>query len=271
MPNINSSFHTVAEQVVNYNKIVVEVLSKITSLTNTSDPSVSFEIPDSNGVITTTSYPSFSYLKSEIERLNNSINSLYGLNNNGATIQVSSSNIFKKIITVDLNLEPKDIDSINVPTTFNSRVNYILDKLMNPELLIEIDLTGLISNDIRKIQSRRYIVKFEKDSKNALTNNGLSALNSFNSNFKGKSNINLDDFLLWHNTTPGVLLPLNPLYDENIYDLSPNELLYDGIYSVLKIEEDSLNNKLWYHLNTEHHLSNPIHFDFPIYLYQPIP
>lgn len=250
MPNINSSLHTVAEQIITNNQQVVEILSNINALTNTTDPAVTFNILDSKGSVNSVSYPSFTYLKSEIDRLNNNINALYGLNNNGATVQVSSSNIFKKVITVDLNLEPKDIPSINVPTTFVSRANYIFDNMLNPELFIKINLTGLISPDVRKIQTRRYIVSFEQDSKGAFTNNGQSALNSFNTTFKGKSNINMEDFLVWHNTTPGVILPLNPVFDEEVKDLSPNELQYHGVFSVLKIQEDSLNNKLWYYLDT---------------------
>ena len=250
MPNISSSLHTVAEQVIINNQNIVEILSNINTLTNTSNPSVSFNLMNSSGAINTVSYPSFSYLKTEIDRLNNNINALYGLNNNGATVQVSSSNIFKKVIAVDLNLEPKDIPSITAPTTFVSKVNYLLDNMLNPELFIKIDLTGLISDDVRKIQSRRYIVQFEQNSSGALTNDGQAALNSFNSIFKGKSNINQNDFLLWQSTTPGVILPGNPIYDEQIFDLSPNQLQYEGVFSVLKIQEDSLNNLLWYYLDT---------------------
>lgn len=250
MPNINSSLHTVAEQVITHNQQMVEILSNINAITNTSDPSVSFNILDSKGAVNTINYPSFNYLKAEIDRLNNNINSLYGLNNNGATVQVSSSNIFKKVITVDLNLEPKDIPSVNIPSTFVTKPNYLFDNLLNPELFIKINLKGLISGDVRKVKSRRYVVQFEQDAKGAFTNEGQSALNSFNSTFKGKSNINQDDFLLWHNTTTGIILPLNPVYDEEIIDLSPNELQYHGVFSVLKIQEDSLNNKLWYYLDT---------------------
>jgi hypothetical protein len=250
MSTINSSFHSIAEQVLTNNQQVVEILSNINSLTQTTDPAVTLNILNAQGVPVTVSYPSFTYLKAEIDRLNNNINSLYGLNNNGATVQVSSSNIFKKVITVDLNLEPKDIPSISAPTTFVSQANYLFDNLLNPELFIQVNLTGLITVDVRKIRSRRYIVSFEKDSKGAFTSNGQAGLNSFNNTFKGQSNINQDDFLLWHKSTPGVLMPLNPVFDEDTFDLTPNELQYNGIFSVLKIQEDSLNNKLWYYIDT---------------------
>ena len=250
MSTINSSFHSVAEQIITSNQHVVELLTNLNSLTNTTDPTVTLNVINSQGNSVAVSFPSFTYLQNQINIMNNNINSLYGLNSNGATVQVSSSNIFKKIITVDLNLEPKDIQAVTYPTTFISQTNFLLDNMLSPELFIQVDLTGLIAPDVRKIQSRRYIITFEQDGTGALTNNGQAAANSFNTTFKGQSNINQDDFLLWHKSTPGVILPLNPVFDEQTFDLTPNELQFYGIFSVLKIQEDSLNNKLWYYLNT---------------------
>jgi len=58
------------------------------------------------------------------------------------------------------------------------------------------------------------------------------------------------EFEEWHKKTPGVLNPQNPRYDEDNYNLEPNSTLYDGEFSVLRIQEDRLNRKLWYVLNT---------------------
>ena len=70
---IQSSFATVADQVASYNKNMVEILSKINSLSTTTDPQVEVRIYDANGVLSNYTLPSFSFLKSEIDRLNNSI------------------------------------------------------------------------------------------------------------------------------------------------------------------------------------------------------
>jgi hypothetical protein len=48
----------------------------------------------------------------------------------------------------------------------------------------------------------------------------------------------------------GIINPSNPKFDEQIFDLEPNNLLYDGEFSVLRIQEDRLNKKLWYILDT---------------------
>jgi hypothetical protein len=248
--SIQSSFPTVAEQILNFNKNIVEILSKINSLTTTTEPSVNIQITNENGVLSNMTFPSFSYLKGEIERLNNNINSLYSIDAAGAMIMTSNQNQFRKIITVDLNREPNHIQSLGNITTFQSTKNWFFDNMLNPMLWIEIDLKDKVENNVRKCLSRRYIIEFAKDQSGNLTTLGQSALNSFNTLFRNNSNINLEEFENWHRTTPGIVEPLNPIFDEDIFDLDPNEILYDGEFSVLSIQEDRINKKLWYVLNT---------------------
>jgi hypothetical protein len=247
---IQSSFPTVADQVISSNKNIIEILGQINSLATTTDQSVNIKIYDENGVLRTFAVPSFSSLKGEIDRLNNNINSLYSIDAAGAMISTSSQNKYKKIITVDLNREPSAVGSIGAPTKFKALNNWFFDGLMSPIISVELDLTGKVENNVRKIQSRRYIIDFAKDDSGTLTSLGQSALNSFNTLFRGNSSINITDFENWHNTTSGVLYPTNPQFDEQVFDLEPHDLLYDGQFSVLGIQEDRINRKLWYVLDT---------------------
>jgi hypothetical protein len=225
-------------------------------LSTTTNPSVEVRIFDSNGVLNTYSLPSFTYLKSEIERLNNSINSLYSIDTTGALIQTTSQNQFKKIITVDLNREPNPITELNVVREFKTEKNWFFDGLLNPILKIEFDLSDKIENNVRKCLIRRYILDFSRNPDGSFTSLGQSALESFNRLFREKIDIDIQEFVNWHNTTPGLVEPLNPKYDEQMFDLQPNTLLYDGVFNVIRIEEDTLNRKLWYHLNTLDYLVN---------------
>ena len=247
---IQSSFPKVADQVLTFNKNVVEILSKINSLIATTDSSSSLQITDESGVIRTFTLPSFNSLKSDIDRLNNNINSLYSIDAAGALIATDNTNRFKKIITVDLNREPGELTSLGIVTQFKSSPNWFFDSLLDPLLSVEFDLSGQIENNVRKCQVRRYMVDFARDVDGNLTNLGQSALNSFNANFVGNSNIVVNEFENWHSTTPGVVEPLNPKFDEQVFDLEPNSLRYDGTFNVLRIQEDRLNRKLFYVLNT---------------------
>jgi len=251
---IQSSFPKVADQVITFNKNIVDILTKINSSTTTTEPSVNVQIYDDNGVLRNYSLPSVSALKSEIDRLNNNINSLYSIDTTGSLIQ-TSPNTFKKIITVDLNREPAPISSLGSINTFKASNNWFFDSMLNPMLSVEIDLSGQIEDNVRKVMVRRYIVDFAKDANGTITNTGQAALNSFNQLFRSNSNIIITDFENWHRTTPGVVEPLNPKVDEQVFDLEPNELLFEGKFSVLRIQEDRLNRKLWYVLDTLEYLN----------------
>ena len=246
---IQSSFPKVADQILNFNKNVIDILTKINTIATTTDPTISLQIFNENGVLKNYNIPSVNSLKSEIDRLSNNINSLYSIDTTGSLIQTSPNN-FKRVITVDLNREPNPISNLGSINTFKATTNWFFDSMLNPMLNVEFDLTGQIEDNVRKVQIRRYIVDFAKDTTGNFTNLGQSALNSFNTLFRGNSSINISDFENWHRTTPGLVEPLNPKIDEQVFDLDPNELSYQGEFSVLKIQEDRINRKLWYVLNT---------------------
>jgi len=247
---IQSSFPTVADQVISSNKNIIEILGQINSLTTTQDQSVNIKIYDENGILRTFAVPSFTSLKNDIDRLNNNINSLYSIDANGSMISTSSQNKYKKIITVDLNREPNAVGTLGALTKFKAVNNWFFDGLMSPIISVELDLSGKVENNVRKVLSRRYIVDFASDGSGNLTALGQSALNSFNTQFRGNSSILITDFENWHNTTPGVLYPTNPQFDEQVFDLDPHDLLYDGQFNVREIQQDKINKKLWYVLDT---------------------
>ncbi len=247
---IQSSFPRVADQVLSFNKNVVEILSKINSITQTAENSTTINITDETGTLRSFTLPSFTSLKADIERLNNNINSLYSIDAAGALIATDNTNKFKKIITVDLNREPTELSSVGAVTQFKTAPNWFFDSLLDPLLSVEFDLSTQVEDNVRKCFVRRYIVNFATDIDGNLTNLGQSALNSFNDNFIGNPNIVITEFENWHKNTPGVVEPLNPKFDEQMFDFEPNNLRYDGVFTVLRIQEDRLNRKLWYVLNT---------------------
>lgn len=253
---IQSSFPKVADQIITFNKNVIDILSKINTLTTSSDPSVSVNILDASGVTRQFSLPTVGFLKSEIDRLNNNINSIYSINEAGALIQPVNGTKFKKVVTVDLNKEPNDIGDLNLISFFRSGKNWFFDSLLNPQIFIEIDLSNKVENNVRKILCRRYIPEFQRDNNGNFTASGQQALDSFNLLFRNKNDFTLESYLSWHETTPGLLNPFNPNYDEQMFDLEPNIVEYDGTFTVLKVEEDVLNKKLFYHLNSLTYIKN---------------
>lgn len=250
MPSQNS-FNTVAEQVIMFNNNLVQTLSQINQLITTASPSVSINVTDQSGIVTQFSLPSFGFLKSEIDRLNNNINAIYNIDTSGALIQPSSSNAFQKVATVNLNVEPNDVGNLNLVNNFKSSPNSFFDGLIDPLLTVTLDLTSKIQRDVRSVLCGRYIIDFEQDAKGNFTSLGQSAINSFNTLYRNNNNILISDFTTWLTTTPGIVNANSPLnYIEQNFDLQPNKLQFDGIFTVLKTETDTINNKLWYWVDT---------------------
>jgi hypothetical protein len=248
--SLQSSYQSIAEQIVVFNNNVVELLTKLNSLTTSPDPSVNVEVIDNAGIQRMYSLPSFGFLSSEITRLNNNINAIYGLDGSGSLVQPANNSSFRKIVSVEINKEPVDITNLNSVSNFSASKNWFFDGLLNPQLFVTFDLEGKIDDNVDKCLVRRYIISFEKTGSGTLTQNGQIALNSFNQNFRLKTDITQENLLNWMLTTPGVINPTTPEYDEQIFNLEPNFLLYDGTFTVIKAEEDVLNKKIWYHLNT---------------------
>jgi hypothetical protein len=253
---IQSSLPKVADQILNFNRNVVDILSKINTLVTSSEPSVTVDILDQSGIARQFNLPSIGYLKSELDRLNNNINSIYSINEAGALIQPTNGTKFKKIVTIDLNREPNDLGTLNLVSYFKSAKNWFFDSMLNPQIFIEMDLSNKVESNVRKVLSRRYIPEFERDPAGQLTPNGQQALDSFNTLFRNKNDFTLESYLSWHDSTRGLLNPFNPNYDEQMFDLEPNVLEYDGTFTVLKIEEDVINKKLFYHINSLTYVKN---------------
>ena len=146
---INSSFAEVADQILLFNKNLVEILTKLNNLSTTTNNTVNVQMYDSEGVIRNYTLPSFTSLKSDIDRLNNNINALYNIDSTGSLIQSTSSNKFKKIITVDLNSDPSPIGTIGSISTFKSKVNWFFDNLVDPMMQVDIDLSSKIENNVQ--------------------------------------------------------------------------------------------------------------------------
>jgi hypothetical protein len=203
---------------------------------------------DNNGVVNSFSQPTVGYLKNQIDTLNQNMKRMASID--GYTF-VKDGKSYKRIMTSDLNREPSPINDIAPVSTFTTLDNWFFESLMNPMLAITVNLTDKVEQTTNKILSRRYIVRFEKNADGSLTENGLRSFNSFSTTFLNKTGINISDFIAWYDnpSNNGLVVDTVLPYDEQIYDLKLKTLQYYGVFSVIKVEIDDINNKMWYHLN----------------------
>ncbi len=269
MPNTNKKYKSIndtfAQQVRN-NENTIEILTKLDQSIHSSDSFVTLKLIDSQGNPTTTQLPTIGYFKSELDRINKTVKILTGIEGNPASIQIAN-NAYKRIITADLNLEPRKIDNLDPVSVFKTNPNWIFDSFLNPKISVEIDLTDKIDPSIRTVQARRFIVTFEQtitilpngSQDIQLTNTAQIRLNEFNERYKGKANIDMVEFVQWLKQ-PGLVNRVdNTLIDEDFFRIEPNRLQFQGAFSVLGSEIDDINKKLWYILDTlnYYNVSNP--------------
>lgn len=246
MESINS-FITLAEKITILNKNCVEILTKVNDIVSSEEDSVNI-IYDDNGSVASFSQPTVGNLKNQIDILNQNMKRMASID--GYTF-VRDGQSFKRILTSDLNKEPAPIGDINPVSTFTPVNNHFFESLMNPMLSVTIDLTDKVEQVVNKVVSRRYIVRFQKNKDYSLTEAGLRSFNSFSTTFLNKTGINISDFISWYDnpSNDGLVVDTVQPYDEQIYDLALKSLKYYGVFSVIKVEIDDINNKMWYHLN----------------------
>jgi len=243
-----NSFVTIAEQVQLLNNNTVAILTSMNKIVTSEDSAVNVTQLDNEGNETTFALPTVGKLQSDINNLNNNVKRLSGLNNN--TVHIIDGNSTKKVFLSDLNREPNKIDRLNTVSTFTPNNNWFFESMMNPVISVNFDLTDKVGDDVDGVVSRRYIIDFEKDATNNYTTKGTQARNEFFNTFVNKTDININDFLDWmtNPTNTGVQNNRTPKFDEQFFEFAFQEVQEHGIFSVMKQEVDTINNKLWYHI-----------------------
>lgn len=260
MANNNKKYSSINDQTAQQmrnNQNTLEILTKMDQALHSTESFVNVKTTDATGKETNTQLITVGYFKQKLDQLFKMVKVLSGVDGNPAALQIAN-NQFKRIVVADLNLEPKPISAVAPVTTFKADPNWIFDAFLNPKISVELDLTDKISDDTRTIQSKRFIVDFDKivvldaagNETVELTSAGKARKLEFEEKYKGKSNIDMVEFVTWLDT-PGLINRVDDtLLDQDYFRVEPNRLQYKGDFTVLSTETDTLNKKLWYALDT---------------------
>ena len=226
---INNSLSYFLEQALIIEKNSIETVSKVSDAVTSQKDTVTITLTDPNDSTKTTTYsiPSFGYLKSEIERLDNTLKTLSNIESGtGSRVQLSDGT-YRKIIASKLACEAPTITSMNNITNFNFKSNWLFEDMMNPYLYANVDLTNCVPTETERVLVQRYILNCTSDRQ----------VNYFNSIKGSSTNINYKDFLkgLLNN---GITYTL----DENYYDLPPIRKRYSGEFEIDRILENTLSS-----------------------------
>jgi len=276
MANTNKKYNSINDQTaqeIRNNANTLEILTKMDQALHSTESFVNVKTTDATGKETNSQIITIGYFKQKLDQLYKMVKVLSGVDGNPAALQVANGQ-FKRIVVADLNLEPKPISAVSPITTFKADPNWIFDAFLNPKISVEIDLTDKIADDTRTIQSKRFIIEFDRivtvdpngNESVELTTAGAARKLEFEEKYKGKSNIDMVEFITWLDT-PGLVNRVDDtLLDQEMFRVEPNRLQFKGDFTIFSTDIDTLNKKLWYVLDTltYYDISDPLNPPKPI-------
>ena len=222
---IKNSLSTYLEQAMVMTGNSLETVNKISDAVSSSEDSIKLILTDPNDPKQKVEYtiPSFGYLKSEIDRLSASLNTMTNITDGaGSRIRLSDGS-YRKIIASKVPSEAPTITTVDNITNFNFKSNWFFEDMLNPSLYVSWDMSSQISPETERVMIQRYILRCDTQSK----------INVFNNQLKGRNDIDYKDFL-------NILLNNRIKYtlDDEIKDLPPRARRYYGTFSVIRIESE---------------------------------
>ena len=224
---ISNSLSYFLDQALILEKNSLETVSKISDAVTSQKDTVTLTLTDPNNPSNTIKYyiPSFGYLKSEIERLDNSIKTLSNIDSGSGSRIKLSDGTYRKIVASKIACEAPTITTTNNVTNFNFKSNWLFEDMMNPYLYANVDLSNCIPVETERVFIQRYIL-------NCTTDKQKEYFNNIKSN---STKIDYKSFLkgLLNNGITYVL-------DENYYDLPPIRRRYSGEFEIDRILKNTL-------------------------------
>lgn len=237
---IKNSLSTYLEQAMVLTSNSLETIDKVSNAVSSTEDSIKLVLTDPNDPEKNIEYviPSFGYLKSEIDRLSASINTMTNITDGAGSRIRLSDGTYRKIIASKIPSEAPTITRVDNITSFNFKANWFFEDMLNPALYITWDMSSQISPETERVMIQRYILKCDSQSK----------IDAFNNTLKGRNDIDYKEFLnfILNNRIRYTL-------DDEVKDLPPRSKRYYGTFSVLRVETEkdlNGNNVKRYILNT---------------------
>jgi hypothetical protein len=206
-----------------------EFLLKLNTSLSTKANSVSVTQTKQDGSTTTYNIPSFGYLNTQIQNIEDKFNNLLSGNANQLGVKDKDGNLrtfeLKDISTVIDDLERVSSTGVAVPAAFNYKTNWFFESFLNPLLYVNIDTSTITTDaDINRFEVIRVII----------TSQITSDTQYFDATYKGKNNLVYDAVIKDLNNRG-----IQYFEDTSELELSPAKNTVRGSFDVLDILEDS--------------------------------
>ena len=222
MSNTKNSFSSLIAQFLRLQKNSLEIINKLNDVATTSKDSVEIEFLMDDNTSENIQIPSYGFLKSEINRLDQNILALSGMEDNTANIRKSDGTV-AKIYQATVLKDPNSPSSLQVPGTFQARNNWFFESFLNPLLYISVDVENQIPDNSEKVLVKRIIANTQSDTQKQY----------FDANIKGRNDLSDADYI-------AALESQGIAYftDEQINELELRTIRYPGSFGVLRIFDE---------------------------------
>ncbi len=224
MSNTKNSFSSLIAQFLRLQKNSLEIINKLNDVTTSSKDSVEIEFLMDDNTSENIQVPSFGFLKTEINRLDENIKALSGLEDNKANVRNADGTV-AKIYQAKTLKDPSSPSSLQVPGTFQARNNWFFESFLNPLLYIEIDVENQIPENSESVYVKRIIANTQSDVQKQY----------FDNNLKGRNDITDADFIASLESQG-----IQYFVDEQINSLDLRTIRYTGSFGVLRIFDEEV-------------------------------
>jgi len=222
----SNSFSTVLANFIRLQNNSIETLQKLSQATTSDSETVTVTIQNSAGGTATYVLPSFGYLKSSIERIDNTISTMLGFDSADAYIRMPDGS-FKKIYQGELPTDPTPVGQLLTPTKFVADTNWFFESMMSPSLKVNFDVTQYIPQKESKIYTKRLILNVDTQAK----------IDYFDNELKGKTDVDYVTLLINLQKNS-----INYFVDEGVNDLPLSVVRYTGDFLVVNFEDRVISN-----------------------------
>ena len=215
-----NSFSTVLAQYQRMQTQILSILQGLSDIVGTNSETITLEFKTDSGETVKYTIPSFGWIESQIQRLDETIKKLMGFESS-ANIRMSDGS-FKKIFQSKLIASPKRISRLSVPDRFGYKNNWFFESFLSPSLYVSFDVSKYVPINSDKILVKRIIINTETEDE----------IEWFNEIIKGKNDISYEDLII-------NLLNNNITFfeDEEVVDLPLSIIRYEGTFDVYKYED----------------------------------
>jgi hypothetical protein len=173
-----NSLEDILAEILRREKNSLEILAGLQEIYSSKNDKIIIEYTtDNDGTIESKEIQSHGFLMQEINRINDSIKGITGLDTlTSANIKLPDGSI-KKIITSEVPIEPKEMKNIGKPLFFHKKNNKIADKLLDPLPTVKFDLTDKLNTDVVEVLVKKILVNADTTQAIDLFNTEMNGIN----------------------------------------------------------------------------------------------